>query len=160
MQLLFRPQSLYLLLAALCAGSMFLFPFATFELSSNVHYELNAMGFFNHENVVVVDVAPLLPFNIVVPLLAAILLVTMFMFKKRKRQMAVSRSAYLISVLIIGGSYLAINSFKAYLGVEQGVKIGYDVSFYLPFAVLAFTFLANRSIKKDEDLVRSLDRLR
>ena len=160
MQLLFRPQSIYFLLAALCAGSMFLFPFATFELSSNVHYELNAMGFFNHENVAVVDGDPIVPFHIIVPLLTAILLISMFMFNKRKRQMAVARSSYFISMLIIAGAYLSINAFKAHLGLAKDVMIGYDVSFYLPFAVLAFTFLANRSIKKDEDLVRSLDRLR
>ena len=160
MQLLFRPQSLYLLLGSLTAGAMFLFPFATFEWGADGYYELNAMGFFDQENMAVVDVDPLLPFYVVVPLLGAILLISMFMFKKRKRQMAVARSAYLIGMLIIGGAYLAINSFKAYLGVAKNVEIGYDVSFYLPFAVLAFTFLANRWIKKDEDLVKSLDRLR
>jgi hypothetical protein len=107
----------------------------------------------------IVDVQPLLPFYVVVPLLTAVLVISIFMFNKRKRQMRVSRSSYLITALIIAGAYLANNSFIAYMD-PPGVTASFGVSFYLPFAVLAFTWLANRSIKKDEDLVRSLDRLR
>jgi hypothetical protein len=39
-------------------------------------------------------------------------------------------------------------------------RIDYGLGMYLPVIALAFTFLANRGIKKDEDLVKSVDRLR
>jgi len=161
-QLLFRPQSLYLFLAALCAGLMFVFPINSYEVlnsESGGQYSLEVMGFLNESGKEIVDVKPLLPFYVVVPLLSVILAISIFMFNKRKRQMRVSRSSYLITALIIAGSYLANNSFIAYMD-PPGVKASFGVSFYLPFAVLAFTWLANRSIKKDEDLIRSLDRLR
>lgn len=161
--MLFRPQSLYLLLAMLCTGAMYLFPINSYvqtKAEESRAYEMNVSGFSNSEGVAVADVEPLLPLKIVVPVLIAVLLITMFLFKNRKRQSTIAHSSYLISVLIIAGGILANQSFFAYLSEGATVSSGMGISFYLPFAVIAFTFLAIRAIKKDEDLVRSLDRLR
>jgi len=43
---------------------------------------------------------------------------------------------------------------------DDEVAILYHVGFYLPVVALAFLFLAIRGIKKDEALVKSLDRIR
>ena len=161
MHLLFRPQSLYLLLAIVCAAIMYFLPFATFlDAEGAEAYLLKSNGCWAVNGTSVVDASPMLPLDIVVIVLTLILTVTLFMFKNRKRQGAIARSSYLVSILLIGGAFMAINSFKAYLdtGAQQGVV--YEASFYLPFAVIAFTFLAGRSIKKDEELISSLDRLR
>ena len=42
----------------------------------------------------------------------------------------------------------------------EGLTTLYSYGFYFPVAALAFQFLANRGIKKDEALVRSVERLR
>lgn len=163
MQLLFRPQSLYLLLATLCTGAMYLFPINSYQqdqVEGSRTFTFDVNGFTTAEGLAVADVEPLLPLKYVVPVLILVLLVTMFLFKNRKRQSTVAHSSYLISVLIIGGAVLANQGFVAYLGESGAVDSSMGVSFYLPFAVIAFTFLAIRAIKKDEDLVRSLDRLR
>ena len=46
--------------------------------------------------------------------------------------------------------------------LENVVFVGqtYHIGFFLLVSSFPFLFLANRSIKKDEDLVKSLDRLR
>lgn len=38
--------------------------------------------------------------------------------------------------------------------------LSYRTGFYLPFVSFAFAWLANRAIRNDEELVKSLDRLR
>ena len=38
--------------------------------------------------------------------------------------------------------------------------LAYRAGFYLPFVSFAFAWLANRAIRNDEELVKSLDRLR
>ncbi|MBK9764863.1 MAG: DUF4293 family protein [Flavobacteriales bacterium] len=44
---------------------------------------------------------------------------------------------------------------------SKGATINHlGLSFYLPIVALVLAFLAERSIKADEDLVRSVDRLR
>jgi len=40
------------------------------------------------------------------------------------------------------------------------VTMGYGIGYFGPIAALPFVFLANRGIKKDENLIKSLDRLR
>jgi len=39
-------------------------------------------------------------------------------------------------------------------------EIIYELGSFLPIIAAVFTFLASRSIKKDEDLIRSADRIR
>ena len=45
-------------------------------------------------------------------------------------------------------------------GHSPSDMIQYNIGTFLPVAALPFVFLANRGIKKDEELVKSLDRLR
>tara|TARA_B100000886_G_scaffold335217_1_gene291949 strand:+ start:57 stop:218 length:162 start_codon:yes stop_codon:yes gene_type:complete len=52
---------------------------------------------------------------------------------------------------------------KLVLDDQENVEIlneVYHVGFYMLISSIPFLFLANRGIKKDEDLVKSLDRLR
>ena len=163
MQLLFRPQSLYFLLAALCAAAMFLFPINSYEQTrpdSLQLFEHRVPGFVSGEGIAVVDVEPLIPIRIIVPVLIGIMLISIFLFGNRKRQMTVARSSYFISLFVIAGAYMANSAFVGYLSKNAVVSSSFGVSFYLPFAVIAFTWLGIRSVKKDEDLVSSLDRLR
>tara|TARA_Y100000589_G_scaffold328065_1_gene371367 strand:+ start:49 stop:210 length:162 start_codon:yes stop_codon:yes gene_type:complete len=52
---------------------------------------------------------------------------------------------------------------KLVLGDQENVEVQnqvYHVGFYMLISSIPFLFLANRGIKKDDDLVKSLDRLR
>ena len=52
---------------------------------------------------------------------------------------------------------------KSILDDQKSVEVlnqVYHLSFYLLISSIPFLFLANRSVKKDDDLVKSLDRLR
>jgi protein-S-isoprenylcysteine O-methyltransferase Ste14 len=91
--------------------------------------------------------------------LAGIILafVNIFLFKKRKTQIKVGYLLVILSILIPVVAYLYFTNQATTLEdstIEDGPGI------YLPIAALVFALLANRFIRKDEKLVRSIDRLR
>lgn len=91
-------------------------------------------------------------------LIALIALYSIFQFKKRSVQIKIGAlNAFLMMV------YVAMATYLIYQGEN---KIGIDTrgifkpGYFLPLGALILNSLANRFIKKDEDLVRSVDRIR
>ena len=84
-------------------------------------------------------------------------------YKKRSRQMRYGKLLYLIISITL--CYMLIESYNLKNlidSLENVVFVGqtYHIGFFLLVSSFPFLFLANKSIKKDEDLVKSLDRLR
>lgn len=84
-------------------------------------------------------------------------------FKNRSKQLRFGKLLYLIVFLTI--SYMIVESYnmKSILDDQKSVEVlnqVYHVGFYLLISSIPFLFLANRGVKKDDDLVKSLDRLR
>ena len=98
----------------------------------------------------------LLPLSIVLILITVVSLVTIFYFKKRAVQIWLSGILIgLVSFLILAcghSSYMIMKKYSA--EIVPGVKMA------LPFLMLIFSILAYRGIKKDDQLVKSYDRLR
>lgn len=80
-------------------------------------------------------------------------LITIFLFKDRKLQIKISFAALAVSVLTIGLYYLQT---KNYVPEEWTFDITSLITVAIPFLL----FLAIRGIYKDEQLVKSVDRLR
>ena len=82
-------------------------------------------------------------------------LVTMFLYKNRKLQFVFGRIIILINLFLLGLLiYLSLT-----LSGETSVSEK-DIGMFLPILVILLIVLANKAIKKDEDLVKSVDRLR
>ncbi len=157
-----RKQTLYLLLAALLALCTWLFPIATYQSPGDT-YELMTHGFYTADGVDVPDVGARMPFSIVLTILGTALFASIFMYANRKRQIRFVRGTYLLMMAIIAFMFIADNSIQSYLrsnGPSGLVDHNYGVSFILPIIALILTFLADRGIKADDALVRSMDRLR
>jgi drug/metabolite transporter (DMT)-like permease len=92
--------------------------------------------------------------------LGGVFLAAIALYKSRPRQVRVVRSAWLVVLALGVLQFIAGNSLHAYLEKSGTVESSYGVSFFLPFLAIVFAFLAERAIKKDEDLVKSMDRLR
>jgi hypothetical protein len=101
-------------------------------------------------------IGKVLPLTIIVILVAVISIVTIFLFKNRKIQLLLSGILTgLISVLILVSLYYSYSVISKYDSTfVPGIKMG------LPFLQLIFSVLAFRGIKKDDQLVKSYDRLR
>ncbi|MFT4660043.1 MAG: peptidoglycan/LPS O-acetylase OafA/YrhL [Patiriisocius sp.] len=130
---------------------MLKFPFAKFENMGS----FDSWGHHMSEGVTVESLLTFPAYYLVLGLIS-LTLIAIFMFKKRNMQVLLGRLNYLLILGLIVVLYLNIDK----LNESLSTTIEYGVGLYLPVAALAFNFLANRAIKKDEDLVKSLDRLR
>ncbi len=84
-------------------------------------------------------------------------LVTIFLFKKRKQQISLTWLNILLCIGLTFWLYVGLNSFwSAY--PENGGSIA--VGLFLPVVTVFLLLLALRGLRKDEKLIKSLDRLR
>ncbi|MGY6648062.1 DUF4293 domain-containing protein [Wenyingzhuangia sp. IMCC45574] len=91
-------------------------------------------------------------FNILSALLA---IVALLGYKKRQSQFVVNRLNILINFYLLGVLlYVSIN-----LPGEMGISEK-GIGLYFPILVIVLLVMANKAIKKDEELVKSVDRLR
>ncbi|AKD02883.1 DUF4293 domain-containing protein [Pontibacter korlensis] len=90
---------------------------------------------------------------------AVIAVYEIFQYKSRLNQMKLG----LLNTLLIVATLGALLYYAYFVGsdlVQADEKGSYEAGFYLPLLALVLNSLANRFIKRDEDLVRSVDRLR
>lgn len=152
-----RIQSVYLLLASLSLLAVVLFPLFAFDGESS-SYILKMCLFSNGEESLAIPTLYWVWLSLAW-LTGLMLLISIFGFKNRKGQMQKGRIAYVLILAVLVCAYFTGGAAEDLLP-EGTWKSVYGISFYLPAAALAFNFLANRAIKGDEDLVKSLDRLR
>lgn len=90
---------------------------------------------------------------------AVIAVYEIFQYKSRLNQMKLG----MLNSLLIGGTFVAEFYYARVVGVDlvTGTDNGsFQAGFYMPVLALVLNSLANRYIKRDEALVRSVDRLR
>ena len=82
-------------------------------------------------------------------------LISIFSYKNRKRQFVLNRINILCNLILLSVfSWKELHSSGENLLSEKGVQL------VVPFISIVFLFLANRAIHRDEELVKSADRLR
>ncbi|MCB0519965.1 MAG: DUF4293 domain-containing protein [Saprospiraceae bacterium] len=143
-----RIQSIFLFLAAACGFGVLAGPFAT--TSQTVQ---NSTLFADAKYGVGDNVGLLILFA----LAGVLTLAGLFLFKNRPLQMKLVRFAVIADVI---GLVLAVLLLWQDHADFSGAAINDGLSAYLPFGFILFCILALRFIKKDEDLVKSMDRLR
>lgn len=92
-------------------------------------------------------------------LVALVALYEIFQYKNRFTQIKLG----LLNSLLLAGLLGTIFYYASFVGdelVKTSTPGKYEAGFYLPILGLIVNSLANRFIKRDEDLVRSVDRLR
>jgi len=148
-----RIQSVYLLVAAICMLLFYMFPIAVFATDAYVFEFFNCH--ISHPENLEPPVA-LLPLAIL-PIFALLLsFVAIFLFKNRKMQMRLNKINMLLVIFVIA---LAIFYFFRIEALLNG-KTSYGLSLIFPILSFVLLVLANRSINKDEKLVRAADRIR
>lgn len=147
-----RIQSLFLTLAA-CVQVLFATgTYFKYKLT-NTTYLVTGSGIFNSEGEKISGDMKTLILGIGISLLA---LVSVFLFKNRKQQIKITRIAGLLTLAEIVFIIISYTNTKN-LNVTD-FSFGYVV-FILPVSTLLF-FLAGKAIKKDDELIKSVDRIR
>lgn len=134
-----RIQSIYLLIVAGLSVAVLLFP--SVEIGNIAISNLNC-------------IAPIL-IQVLMAIVATISFVTIFLFKKRMLQVKLS----FITILLMIAYYLILTVY-AYKLTENSYEYSLTVTALLPFIANIVSYLAIRAIKKDEQLVQSLNRMR
>jgi Mg2+ and Co2+ transporter CorA len=135
-----RIQTLWLLLTAACAFISLKLPFYTgnvMENQSSVFKSLTASSS--------------LLINIITVIIGVFAIVFIFLFKNRKRQLWLTFLLFVLTILQIVLLYFQTSSFV------QGT---WAISILIYIALPILLILAMRGIYKDEQLVKSVDRLR
>lgn len=135
-----RQQTLWLLLATLAALFCFMFPFATGKGLEKGILEDKSLKAGSDFLLLVSTGASLI--------LSAVII---FLYKDRKLQIKLCLVGLLIAIVII---ILYISQMNKLSNATPALFC------ILPFAIVAGYFMAFRNIRKDEKLVKSLDKLR
>ena len=151
-----RIQTVYLLIAIFLTGSLFFLPYAEMINSNGELFLLDAKGLYP---VAFPNAIPLYV-NIVVQILCAAsissMIIAIFRFRHLARQIVLTK----LTLLMLLGLGTAI-----FYGVWKGFEIlagTYSLKIYALFPVIAFilVFMALRGIRKDNQLLKSIDRIR
>ena len=140
-----RIQTVYLLLTALISGVLIF----DFYLWKSKEKNIFALDLLNSESYLL-KVLPVLFF------ISAILAFgTIFIFKNRKLQFVMGRLTILVNLILLGLlMYVSLTLPGEAAVSEKGIGM------FIPILAVLLLVLANKAIKKDEDLVKSVDRLR
>lgn len=139
-----RLQTIFFVLTGACFGAEFVLPFATSTQS--------APGLFSDMRYEVLDHGALV---VLAGLGALLSIVAVFMYRHRKNQI---KTGYVITTLAI---LLPIVAFLLTMSDPVDENTIHDhAGAYLPVGMILFSFLAVHFTKKDEQLVKSMDRLR
>lgn len=84
-------------------------------------------------------------------------IIAIFMYQNRKLQFVLNRVSILINLILLG--LFIFQSIKL-PGVSQGAMKGIEMCVFLPIISVILLVMANKAIQKDEDLVKSVDRIR
>ncbi|WP_440122461.1 DUF4293 domain-containing protein [Tenacibaculum sp. Ill] len=141
-----RIQSIYLLVAGIISGGLtFLFSLWS-NSQTNTIYILDLFS----GNSILEKSIPVLFF-----ISALVAIATIFLFKNRQLQFVLNRLNILINLFLLGVLIYLSQTLSGEASVsEKGIGM------FFPIIVILLLVLANRAIKKDEDLVKSVDRLR
>ncbi len=141
-----RIQSIYLLVASLISGGL-IFVFNLWETS--IKNKVFTFDLLNDASIM----QKMIPILFIASSIVS--LITVFLFKNRQLQFVMGRIVILINLFLLGILiYLLLTLSGEALVSEKGIGM------FLPVLVVLLSVLANKAIKKDEDLVKSVDRLR
>ncbi|WP_296699178.1 DUF4293 domain-containing protein [Algoriphagus sp.] len=85
-------------------------------------------------------------------------IISIFQYRNRGRQMMLNMVNSLIMVGLVATIFLTTNGINSELGLSDNGQ--YGIGFWAILVAMVFNMLANRFIRKDEALVRSVDRIR
>lgn len=138
-KMLQRVQTIYLLLAFIATGVLpFFFPLWTMVDGNEYLFMQNQL------------------YTVLFGLSTTLSLVSIVSYKKRQNQFVMGRLNIILNLILLGlFVYRSLN-----LSGETATVSEKGIGMFLPIVAIVLLVLANKAIKKDEDLVKSVDRLR
>lgn len=152
-----RIQSIYLLFAGLVIAALFLFPLVHNVYVNSKPVTIMVTGIYQDVNGQHTHTGAFTALTVATALVALIPLAIIFMYKNRKQQIALCYGAMLV---VIAYSYWVSQTVKSVIGDAYLNMGNYGIGIILLSLSLLLIVLAQKSIQRDEKLVKSADRLR
>ena len=150
-----RIQTLFLLLAAACGIAAIFVPIMSFTTTAG-DFSLSCLGLKLSDGLTTDTAEYLWILTVISVIIPIISLLTIFFFKHRTVQIRIS----IFNMLLMLGYYAIFFLNYYYLSLKYEVSPTFNWPIILPVVSLILTWLAIRSIAKDEALVQSYNRLR
>lgn len=149
-----RVQSVWLFLASLTIFLLLLLPIVSNQVNGS-EFWIMVTGLYQKTNETAIKVESFKPLYISSVAVGLICFISIFAFRNRTVQ---KRIIMVVMVLIISLSYWIFNYTQK---IPGGIaSASYGIGAFLPVLAVLFCALALRGIRKDEQLLRSADRLR
>ena len=164
-----RVQTIFMTIAAIAMILMLFFPVweksdRQFEAEKREYAIMNTFELRYEQHTIssgeieLLGTRPTFLLSIGAVLSALVMLFSITRYKNRMTQVKLNALFSLITAGTLVGMYLYIS--KANALFDPTVQGTFLIGFYLPIVAMLNNFLANRFIRKDEQLVKSMDRLR
>jgi hypothetical protein len=119
---------------------------------------VNALGMFHTKGETVIREESAIYIFILAFVAVVISVISILSYKNRPRQILLNLiNSLLIAIATVAAALLISDAEKTFLPSEKG---SFQIGLFLPIIALVCNMLANRFIRKDENLVRSADRIR
>lgn len=151
-----RIQSLFLLIALLLSAGYFLFPFSVKIFNTGqgeAIYKLMIQGVINPDG----SKSPVYLLLILCILIIVLITAAIFLYSNRKLQIKICWLAVIPCLAVIAADYFLSDSMGKELGIKNPV---YHLASYIPVIQFILLRLAIKAIQRDEELIRSADRIR
>jgi len=157
-----RIQTIFLILViALMAAFLALPIWGKMDTDSGEVYEIKALALVHIPSEGAEPILRYTPFAIVGGVAVLIILVTLFSIFKYKNRVLQMQLGMVNSILIL--VVLGLLMWEIFTGQNEWLPLvagSFGAGLFMPAVAMVFNRMAIRSIKKDEDLVRSVDRIR
>ena len=159
-----RRQTIYMFLSAILSALLFFMPLASFEAEGNA-MKFTIFGIQNPIESLSLSSTYTWPLVVLAVLMTIIPVYSAFRFKKRELQIKLCRLDMLLNVVFIGLVFLYYDAdllkvISAVEGDTYQLDVAYFIGAAFPLVSLVCLILAIRGIKKDIELLKSVDRLR
>ncbi len=140
---------------------MALFSFAIVEVGTD-RYILDLFGIYFNLNEKQVELMGLWYLAAFVGIACSLSVVTIFLYKKRNLQITMCKLNLLLYLGVIFTVFYSGEKVLEFLEINLGLEgeLHYKLGAILPIVSVILVLLASRAIKKDDELVRSADRIR
>jgi hypothetical protein len=151
-----RIQTIYLLIAALLIGSLFFVPYAEIVNGKGGIYCFDSKGIYPEATQNSAIIIGSIPLVILCVISVIFILVTIFQYNNRVRQITFSKVNIFILLILSG-----LMCYDVWRGVEL-ITGSYSIKIFLAFPLIAIVliYLAIKAMIKDEKLLKSIDRIR
>lgn len=159
-----RRQTIFMLLTAILSALLFFMPLASFEAGDNV-MKFTIFGIQNPIDTLTLSKSYTWPLVVLTILMTILPIFAIFKYKKRELQVKLCHLVMLLNLVFIGIVFLYYdNDIQQIIAAVEGDSYELDVACFigmvLPLVNLVLEILAVRGIKKDIELLKSVDRLR